>query len=223
MRRALTLALPLLAFVLAGCPRGPKDGSCKSSDDCASQQGFGKVCVEGRCQECGKNEDCPSGFVCQANKCAPKPECDAETPCPAGQSCDAGRCVGTRTPVDAGASQRPTEPTGPVCELQRVSFDFDDASLKGDARDALAKNAECLRQLKSSRVRVEGHCDERGTNEYNQHLGQRRAEAVRRYLANLGLESGIFEAVSFGEEQPVCTDSTEACWAQNRRVELKAQ
>jgi peptidoglycan-associated lipoprotein len=223
MRRLLTLALPVLAFALAGCPRGPRDGACKSSDDCAAQQGYGKVCVEGRCQECGRNEDCPAGFVCQDMKCAPKPECDAQTPCPAGQSCEAGRCVGTALPPDAGATQQPTQPTGPACELQRVYFDFDDASLKGDARDALARNADCIRQLNASRVRIEGHCDERGTNEYNQHLGQRRAEAVRRYLVNLGLDGGTFEAVSFGEEQPLCSDSTEDCWRQNRRSEIKAQ
>ena len=223
MHRALILSLPLLAFALAGCPRGPRDGACKSSDDCAAQQGYGKVCVEGRCQECGTNEDCPAGFVCKDMKCEPKPECDEQTPCPAGQTCEGGRCTGTRTDTDTGATQRPTEPTGPVCELQRVNFDFDDATLKNDARDALAKNADCIRQLGTSRVRIEGHCDERGTNEYNQHLGQRRAEAVRRYLSNLGLDGGTLEAVSFGEEQPICTESTEACWRENRRAELKAQ
>jgi peptidoglycan-associated lipoprotein len=77
--------------------------------------------------------------------------------------------------------------------------------------------------MKPGRVTIEGHCDERGTNEYNQHLGQRRAESVRRYLVNLGLAEGSLEAVSFGEEQPACTESTEACWAQNRRAELKVR
>ena len=121
MRRVLTLALPLLALALAGCPRSARDGNCKSSEDCAAQQGFGKVCVEGKCQECGQNQDCPAGFVCQDLKCAPKPECDAQTPCPAGQSCEAGRCTGTRTSdADADAASRPTQPTGPVCELQRA-------------------------------------------------------------------------------------------------------
>ena len=223
MRRVLTLALPLLALALAGCPRSARDGNCKSSEDCAAQQGFGKVCVEGKCQECSQNQDCPAGFVCQDLKCAPKPECDAQTPCPAGQSCEAGRCTGTRTSDADAASQRPTQPTGPVCELQRVNFEFDDASLKSDARDTLAKNADCLKQLNASRVRIEGHCDERGTNEYNQHLGQRRAEAVRRYLSNLGVDGGKLEAVSFGEEQPLCTEATEDCWKQNRRSEIKAQ
>ena len=222
MRRSLTLALPLLAVALAGCPRGAKDGNCKSSEDCAAQQGYGKVCVEGKCQECGKNEDCPSGFVCQANKCAPKPECDEQTPCPSGQSCQAGRCTGTRTPVDTGAS-RETAPVTPACQVKAVHFDFDDASLKGDARDVLTSDADCLKQMKSTKIRIEGHCDERGTNEYNQHLGQRRAEAVRRYLVNLGISGATFDVVSFGEEQPVCTEATEDCWKQNRRAEIKAQ
>jgi peptidoglycan-associated lipoprotein len=225
MRRIIAVALPLFALTLAGCPRGQKDGDCKSSEDCAAQQGYGKVCIEGKCQECGRNEDCPAGFVCKDLKCAPKPECDEQTPCPAGQACEAGRCTGTALPPDAAgaATQQPTEPTGPVCELQRVQFAFDDASLKSDARDALAANADCIKQMNVSRVRIEGHCDERGTNEYNQHLGQRRAEAVRRYLANLGLDGGMFDAVSFGEEQPLCTESSEDCWQQNRRAEIKAQ
>lgn len=222
MRRVLTLALPLLAFGLAGCPRGAKDGNCKTSNDCAAQQGYGKVCVEGKCQECGKNEDCPSGFVCQANKCAPKPECDEQTPCPSGQTCQAGRCTGTRTPAEVGAGQQVT-PAAPICELKRVHFEFDDASLKGDARDVLAKDADCVRQLNAKTVRIEGNSDERGTNEYNLHLGQRRAEAVRRYLVNLGLSGVQFDVVSFGEEQPICTEATEDCWKQNRRAEIKAQ
>lgn len=222
MRRVLTLALPLLAFVLAGCPRGPKDGNCKTSQDCAAQQGYGKVCVEGKCQECGTNQDCPANFVCQQNKCAPKPECDEQTPCPAGQTCQAGRCTGTRTGAETGAGAQ-TTPTGPVCEVKAVHFDFDDASLKAAERDVLAKDADCLRQMKPNGVRIEGHCDDRGTNEYNQHLGQRRAEAVRRYLTNLGLSGVKYDVVSFGEEQPVCTEENEDCWKLNRRAEIKPQ
>jgi peptidoglycan-associated lipoprotein len=111
----------------------------------------------------------------------------------------------------------------PKCELQPVAFDFDADTLRPEARDVLTKDADCLKQMKGRKVAVAGHADERGTNEYNQHLGQRRAESVRRYLVNLGVDGGALSTVSYGEEQPVCTESTEDCWKRNRRAELKAQ
>ena len=74
MRRVLLLVVTTLGLAaLAGCPAKPKNGECKSSADCAAQEGFGKVCVEGRCQECGADSDCRDGFVCRQNKCMPKP------------------------------------------------------------------------------------------------------------------------------------------------------
>src|SRR5512135_3537515 len=93
IRQALFLALPVVALTVAACSAKPKNGECKSSDDCADQEGFGKVCVEGRCQECGQDTDCKSGFVCRQNKCVPRPECEKESDCPAGKTCEAGRCV----------------------------------------------------------------------------------------------------------------------------------
>src|SRR5689334_19263704 len=94
MRRALLLALSVIsAAALAGCPAKKPDGKCKSSTDCASQEGFGKVCVEGMCQECGGDADCRAGFVCRTNKCVPKPACTADADCPAGQACQGERCV----------------------------------------------------------------------------------------------------------------------------------
>jgi peptidoglycan-associated lipoprotein len=222
MRRVLTVALPLLALALAGCPKKPTGGNCESDKDCAAQEGFGKVCVTGHCQECAKDADCPAGFACKENKCAPRVECDETHPCSGGRACEAGRCAAAAA-VPQGPASVESQPAAPVCQLQRVQFGFDEATLATEARDVLAKDADCLKQMKAKKVTIEGHCDERGTSEYNQHLGQRRAESVRKYLTNLGLDAKSLDPVSFGKEQPLCTQSTEDCWQQNRRAELKAQ
>jgi peptidoglycan-associated lipoprotein len=101
--------------------------------------------------------------------------------------------------------------------LEDVYFDYDKAELKADARASLAKNAEWLRRWASTRVLVEGHCDARGTNEYNLALGEKRAAAVRDYLAGLGIAADRVQTVTKGEESPFCADETDACFAQNRR------
>ena len=76
MRRILFLALCVSgALALSACPAKPKNGECKSGTDCAAQSGYGKVCVDGRCEECGQDGDCQAGFVCKGNKCSPKPQC----------------------------------------------------------------------------------------------------------------------------------------------------
>lgn len=101
--------------------------------------------------------------------------------------------------------------------LGTVYFDYDRSDISEDARGTLARNAEWLRRWPSTRIVVEGHCDERGTPEYNLALGSRRAEAVRSYLVALGIADDRIQSVSKGEETPACNDSTEACWQQNRR------
>lgn len=101
--------------------------------------------------------------------------------------------------------------------LGSVRFDFDRADLSEEARATLQKNAEWMKRWSSTRVNVEGHADSRGTSEYNLALGERRATAVRDYLASLGIDGGRINTVSYGEERPLCTDETEDCWAQNRR------
>jgi peptidoglycan-associated lipoprotein len=81
----------------------------------------------------------------------------------------------------------------------------------------LKQNADWLAKNKDKKVVVEGNCDERGTNEYNMALGQRRADAAAKYLKSLGVGAGRISTVSYGEDRPVCKDSNEACWSKNRR------
>jgi peptidoglycan-associated lipoprotein len=102
--------------------------------------------------------------------------------------------------------------------LGDIYFDFDKADLKEDARARLAKNADWLKANPAYQVTIEGHCDERGTNDYNLALGQRRAAAAMDYIASLGVGAGRLSSQSWGEERPQCAESHEGCWARNRRA-----
>ena len=101
--------------------------------------------------------------------------------------------------------------------LDPVFFDYDMAEILPEAQTILQSNAGWMRMWPSTRIRVEGHCDERGTNEYNLALGDERATAVRDYLVSLGISDTRVDTVSRGEESPFCEDSHEECWSRNRR------
>ena len=102
-----------------------------------------------------------------------------------------------------------------------VLFDFDRYSIKPESKRVLDKNAKILNEHKDAMITIEGHCDERGTDDYNIALGERRAKSVRDYLDKLGVSRGRMNVISYGEERPFCTDSTEECWRQNRRVHFR--
>jgi len=102
-------------------------------------------------------------------------------------------------------------------EVRDAYFDYDKADLRPDARTALSTTADFLKKNPSIKVTVEGHCDERGSTEYNLGLGDRRANAVKQYIVSLGIPADRVNVVSFGKEKPFCMESTEACWQQNRR------
>jgi peptidoglycan-associated lipoprotein len=103
---------------------------------------------------------------------------------------------------------------------QRVHFDFDDSAIRPDAERVLLQKIEVLRASPDVRLRMEGHTDERGSVEYNQALGSRRATAVRDFLTQYGISATRLETTSFGEERPLVNRSDEDAWAQNRRVEF---
>jgi peptidoglycan-associated lipoprotein len=101
--------------------------------------------------------------------------------------------------------------------LSDVFFDYDKSEIRDDAKAPLQRAADYLKRWTSARVSVEGHCDARGTNEYNLALGERRAQAVKDYLASLGVAADRMQQVSKGEESPVCTEAEESCYSRNRR------
>ena len=130
--------------------------------------------------------------------------CSTDAQCGTGERCAAGRCA----------------PAADSCGLVRVRFAFDSAALDESAMKGLREDADCLSKRRPSALLIEGHCDERGTAQYNIALGARRANAVRKYLADLGVKTQ-FDTVSFGKELPLVQGAGESAWAQNRRSELR--
>jgi peptidoglycan-associated lipoprotein len=129
------------------------------------------------------------------------------------------------TPTQTAPAPTPTPPA-PTSEstslrsedLQPVFFDFDSAALTEAARGTLDKNSKTLRDHADAKLVVEGHCDERGTVEYNQALGERRAQAAREYLVAAGINASRLEVISYGKERPFDPGHDESAWAKNRRA-----
>ena len=107
--------------------------------------------------------------------------------------------------------------------LKDVYFDFDRYDLRADARETLKANWEWLKANPAAQVQIEGHCDERGTTEYNMALGAKRAQSVKDYLVTLGVAPDRLSTISYGEELPVCREHNEECWQKNRRARFVIQ
>ncbi len=101
-----------------------------------------------------------------------------------------------------------------------ILFDFNRYDIKDAYKATLRKVADYMLKEPETRVSIEGHCDERGTNEYNLALGERRAKAVKEYLSSMAVASKKIDTISYGEERPLCKESIEECWAKNRRAHL---
>ncbi len=106
----------------------------------------------------------------------------------------------------------------PTSELKDIHFQFDKYDLDMSSKSILKQNADFLKQHPSVKVEIQGHCDERGTNNYNLALGQRRAASTKRYLASLGIPENRLHVISYGEEKPFCNESSDSCWWRNRRA-----
>lgn len=134
-----------------------------------------------------------------------------------------GQRGGTRE-SDTGASslkqlqEGKSSASSPSSPLKDVFYEFDRYDLSSDARATLRANADWLKSNPSARVEIEGHCDERGTNEYNLALGAKRAQAAREFLSTLGIPAERLSTISYGEEIPVCQEHSEDCWRKNRRA-----
>ncbi len=135
--------------------------------------------------------------------------CSADDQCSASELCVSSRCVA----ITAGMAE---------CRAS-AHFDFDRYDVRAADQAGLQRAARCFTALSGQAARVEGNCDDRGTEQYNIALGFRRAHAVAKYLQDLGVPSKGVSEVSYGKERPLCTDSSESCWAKNRRADVAAR
>jgi peptidoglycan-associated lipoprotein len=130
---------------------------------------------------------------------------------------------GTEEGLASASSLSQYETQGTVASggnFEDVYFEYDSSTLPASVRESISRNAEWLTRNSSTSVEIEGHCDERGTSEYNLALGARRAKAVRDALIAEGISASRLSTVSYGEELPVCRESNESCWQRNRRGHL---
>lgn len=147
---------------------------------------------------------------------APTPQASPPAPPPAA----APAPVPAPPVVAAAPAQPPAAPKefAPNSALRPIHFDFDKSTIRPGDAEILESNAGWLRDNRSQLLLIEGHADDRGTNEYNLALGERRATSTKNFLVSRGVAPDRISIVSYGEERPLCTTQTEACWAQNRRA-----
>lgn len=168
---------------------------------------------------------------CSSTTTPDKPEpsaAAATTPAETKKKVDSGKTTESTTKAPPSSSldalQRGESTATPASSpLKDVYFDFDRYDLRADSREILKANSAWLKANASAQVQIEGHCDERGTTEYNLALGSRRAESVKDYLVTLGTSADRLSTISYGEEVPVCREQTEECWQKNRRVRFVVQ
>lgn len=219
----LAMALVLVAFT--GCkPTYPK---CDSDKDCKPKE----FCVQGQCQQCRDDRDCPDG-TCNKGRCEPKSSmsvrCSDDLQCPDGQSCINGMCKPCRADDECGEGGKCNRgrcdrsgaggrTSGAGCTLEPIYFDFNENVLSTEATAAIDRNAECIKKLGSVALTLTGHSDPRGTEEYNLALSDRRAQSVKDRLGRLGV-TGNLKVVARGELD--ATGKDEAGWAKDRRVDL---
>jgi peptidoglycan-associated lipoprotein len=209
------------------CVECATDGQCKANFTCQANKcvprppecrpgdnkcGPGKRCDEaGKCvtAECDPSKPCRPGSTCQDGRCVARAPgtCDTTAECGVNEKCEANKCV------TAGPPQG-------TCNWDPILFGFNESSLTSEARERLSGVADCVKQERG-KVRLEGHADERGTEEYNLLLSNRRAAAAKKYLTDLGVPDNKLDTVGYGENRPASPGHDEDAWSRNRRVELK--
>jgi peptidoglycan-associated lipoprotein len=144
--------------------------------------------------------------------CQKKTVTQAKAPAPAPAAAEPE----AKEAAPAPAKMKPADTSGMIMQ-EDIFFDFDKSTLSPAAQDNLMRKAAWLRDNPDATVTIEGHCDERGTNEYNLALGDRRADSAKAFLVDLGISSSRLTTISYGEERPLCMQQNEECWAKNRR------
>ncbi len=248
MRRiSMVAGLALAVAVLAGCP--PTYPNCKSDETCQERgevcvngtcqecatdanckEGFtcqGSKCVP-KGPECTTDDQCTGGRICEAGKCA-DPQCTSNAQCQGAQECQKGRCAlppgACNSNNDCGDGQEcqgnkcVATAQKAECNWEPLRFGFNESTLSSEAQSRLSELVPCLKEG-GGRIELAGHADERGTEEYNLQLSQRRAASVKKYLVDLGVPANQLKTVGYGETRPADNASSEEAWAANRRVEF---
>ncbi len=204
------LLVALIACAAWAC--SPKYPKCDSQEDCRENE----FCVNGMCQQCRDDSDCSRGQQCNAGRCeAIQGYCEGSDDCGENEECVNNRCVAS---VEEELDVK-DDTVVEQCSIKskNVFFAFDSNALDGEARSQLQAIARCIQERKVDKVHVTGHCDPRGTEEYNLALGDRRAQSVRAYLQSLGVKQDKLSSSSMGEEMASMEESE---WPKNRRVEF---
>jgi peptidoglycan-associated lipoprotein len=140
---------------------------------------------------------------------------------PGGSATASARVTVSAQTAAAPSRRNPTLEELFTKDVQDAFFDYDKASLRDDARSALTKTADFLRSYPQVAIVIEGHCDERGSTEYNVALGDRRSDSAKDFLLQQGVAADRIQTVSYGKERPFCTQSSESCWQENRRAHFR--
>ena len=196
-RQRLTILIIILAVIIAGCAKRPQLLQVSAPAPTGA----------------GVTQPPASGSPAQT---APPPAPTAPPSAPTAPPSAPPPSVAA-PPPSAPALPAPTQ-FREVTALKTIHFDFDKSDIRPDAARILDANIDWMKSNPEALILIEGHCDERGTNEYNVALGDRRAKASMDYLAAHGVAVARLTTISYGEERPVCAGHTEACWARNRRA-----
>lgn len=190
------------------CNKGrcdPIPGYCEDDRGCPADTS----CIDHACARCASDDQCGVGGKCKQGKCIRHGACKTDDDCPEGQDCRSGVCTG-------GLGKRP--PQGEACTLKSVYFDFNEDALTSEANDTIDKDLACIKQVGRA-VQLIGRTDDRGTEEYNLALSERRAQSVKRRLQQLGADGSKLRTLPKGELE--ATGRDEAGWAQDRRVDFE--
>jgi len=170
---------------------------------------FGLIIFTG----CAEKKSVVTNSAAQEQEVAPSP-----IPPPAPETAKQTSPTETANIKEAAGEQSSLMGATAKSPVSDINFDFDSSSIRPDAREILKVNADYLLNHRVSSIVVEGHCDEKGTAEYNMALGQRRAQETKNYLVNLGINESIIKTISYGKERPLDPASNEEAWAKNRRA-----
>lgn len=226
----VAMAIPML---FSGCNKKVHFPNCKKDADCRVD-GRNGVCHMGKCEECVDSSQCSDNKQCISNRC--ETPCHVDADCGLNRHCedqichndcsDSNHCSGGRVCTLGRCLSQKFDPNSVAgCEnIEKIHFGFNEHEITPATREQAQKLASCMQANPGFTVLIGGHTDDRGTTAYNIALGERRANAVKRYLTEeKGIASNRITTQSYGETMPIQDEKSEQAWYQNRRAEFKLE